>query len=382
MAGIFGNMTPKTGLALQGLGLGLAQLDAGRTPNLSPIYSQLQEQDQQAQMQEAIGPALEGMNPGMRKVLAAMPPALASQYIMKMMMPKEAPKPNNRFIPGIGVVDMNNPPETVMSGNYVPPAGDGPRVGAQEILADGTVIQSTDVGTRVFGPDGTELHGQDAEGAVRAARAFAVENQREIYAGRETGKLETQAELATAAEAAAEAGKQAIDFSGKAYESAGALSSANSTIDRAIVALDNGAKAGALDRYIPNVTQASAELRNAMDQMGLDVIQATTFGALSEGEMRLAMETAVPRNLDEPALRKWLEDKAAANAKAHAMLMDAAIFLGTPGNTVSDWVQQNQLRFTTEPPAGAGTAASGNPGPNFPDMTDEELEAWIAENGG
>ncbi len=377
MAGIFGNMNPKTGLALQGLGLGLAQLDAGRTPNLSPIYAQLQEQDQRAQMQEAIGPALEGMNPGMRKVLAAMPPALASQYIMKMMEPKEAPKPNNRFIPGIGVVDMNNPPETVLAGSYETPGG-GVNVGAQEILADGTVIQSTDAGTRVFGPDGTELHGQAAADAVKAAQAFNVQNQQEIYAGRETGKLSTQADLGTAAAAASEAGKQAIDFSGKAYESAGALSSANSTIDRAIAALDNGAKAGVLDRYIPNVTQASAELRNAMDQMGLDVIQATTFGALSEGEMRLAMETAVPRNLDEPALRKWLEEKAAANAKAHAMLMDAAVFLGTPGNTVADWVQQNKLRFTTEPPAGFKNSSA----PNFSEMSDDELEAWIAENGG
>ena len=90
--GIFGDMNPRTASALQGIGLGLSQIDAGRSPNLSPIYAQIQEQDRQQQMQEAIGPALEGMNPGMRKVLASMPPALASQYIMKMMMPQAPQK--------------------------------------------------------------------------------------------------------------------------------------------------------------------------------------------------------------------------------------------------------------------------------------------------
>ncbi|MGB1214833.1 MAG: hypothetical protein ACPG4X_15815 [Pikeienuella sp.] len=94
MAGLFGDnpMKPQTANLLQGLGLGLAQLDAGRTPNLAPIYAKMQEDDKQAQMQAAIGPALEGMDPKMRSVLASMPPQLASQYIMKMMEPKAPQK--------------------------------------------------------------------------------------------------------------------------------------------------------------------------------------------------------------------------------------------------------------------------------------------------
>ena len=409
MAGIFGNMNPKTGLALQGLGLGLAQLDAGRTPNLSPIYAQLQEQDKQAQMQEAIGPALEGMAPGMRKVLAAMPPEIASQYIMKMMEPKERriikgadgfnyfddgtrvlpgveakpPTPKNQFVRGVGVVDLNNPPENLMQGNFVPPAGQ-PDVKSSVILEDGTTIQSTDNGTRVFGPTGERLEGESAAEAIRVAREYEVANQQDIYGARRTGTLNADVELGGAAAGASEAGKQAIEFSGKAYESAAALSAANSTIDRALVALDNGAKAGALDRFIPNVTQASAELRNAMDQMGLDVIQATTFGALSEGEMRLAMETAVPRNLDEAVLREWLEAKAAANAKVHAMLTDAAVFLGTPGNTLADWAEQNRL--ATDPPeVEIDFGAMDNDqllGADVDSMTLDQLDAWEAEMDG
>ncbi len=96
--GLFGNMSPRTVTALQGIGLGLAQLDAGRTPNLSPMYARLEEQDRQKQMQQAIGPALERMDPAYRQVLASMPPALAAPYIMKLMEPKE-PK-QRRIITG------------------------------------------------------------------------------------------------------------------------------------------------------------------------------------------------------------------------------------------------------------------------------------------
>ncbi|WP_171232166.1 hypothetical protein [Ruegeria sp. HKCCA4812] len=92
MAGLFGDMKPKTANLLQGLGLGITQLAAGRAPDLSPIYAQVQQQEQQQAMQEAIGPALESMDPKMRRVLAAMPPHLASQYIMKLMQPQTPAK--------------------------------------------------------------------------------------------------------------------------------------------------------------------------------------------------------------------------------------------------------------------------------------------------
>lgn len=96
--GLFGNMSPRTANILQGIGLGLSQLEAGRMPNLSPVYARMQEQDRQKQMQEAIGPALERMDPGMRQLLAAMPPSIAAPFIMKTMMPQE-PK-QRRIIKG------------------------------------------------------------------------------------------------------------------------------------------------------------------------------------------------------------------------------------------------------------------------------------------
>jgi hypothetical protein len=90
-----------------------------------------------------------------------------------------------------------------------------------------------------------------------------------------------------------------------------------------------------------------------MNRLGLDVISSVTFGALSEGEMSLAMETAVPRNLDEGALREWLLDKKAAQEKAAEALYQAAVYLGKPGNTLAKWL--------AEKGSAKGVAGSGSP---------------------
>lgn len=122
--GLFGTMSPRTATALQGIGLGLSQLDAGRMPNLSPMYAQLQEQDRQKQMQEAIGPALERMDPAYRQILASMPPSIAAPYIMKMMEPKEPRQRRivtgadgfNYFEDGTRVLPNVETPPTVQEG--------------------------------------------------------------------------------------------------------------------------------------------------------------------------------------------------------------------------------------------------------------------------
>ncbi|NBT31269.1 MAG: hypothetical protein EBT13_05035, partial [Rhodobacteraceae bacterium] len=119
----------------------------------------------------------------------------------------------------------------------------------------------------------------------------------------------------------------------------------------AIRAIDEGAETGAIAKYLPNVTEASASLRNAMDRMGLDVVSATTFGALSEGELRLAMQTAAPQDLGPAELRSWLVKRREAQAKAAEMLGDAALFLSTPGNTLDMWIARNRGGTTDAAPA-------------------------------
>jgi hypothetical protein len=240
-------------------------------------------------------------------------------------------------------------------------------VRASQILTDGTVVQSTDSGVRVFHPARGELTGQEAADAIAEANRQEVENQRAINEGRRLGTYDADIAAGGTAAAAIAGGEAAVAQGVAAYEAYRNISGNIGSIDRAIAALDAGGKSGAFDALLPDITVASAELRNAMDSMGLDVIGAVTFGALSEAELKLAMETAVPRNLDEPQLREWLVARRVAQEKAADMLQNAALFLMTPGNTIPMWIERNRAAV---PPAGGDTGAR-----DFSTMSEADLGA-------
>ncbi|MDZ7905171.1 MAG: hypothetical protein U5N55_04910 [Cypionkella sp.] len=233
-------------------------------------------------------------------------------------------------------------------------------------LDDGTTIVTFKDGTKeVSDASGTVMQGQAAIDAVRAGQEYGATVREQNAAATATGRLETEIDLAGEAAGVAEAGRQAIAKSGEAFDALGKVNANISTIDTAIAAIDEGANAGAIAKYFPNVSAASASLENAMNRLGLDVIGSVTFGALSEGEMRLAMETAVPRNLDELALRQWLVDKKAAQEKAADALYQAAIYLGKPGNTLATWLEEK----STTAEAGSGLPQQAAPASNGPAQT-------------
>lgn len=242
--------------------------------------------------------------------------------------------------------------------------GGSSRVQSSEILADGTVVAVMANGTpRVMSPSGEVLTGQAAADAIRAARDYGVENQRSIYGGRREGTLGADINLGGEAEAAKRLGTVSVDTGMGAWEEYGKVQSNIANIDEAISALDSGAKTGMVYNMLPNVSEASATLRNTMDRMGLDVIGSVTFGALSEGEMRLAMETAVPRNLGPEELRSWLVKKRDAQQKAADALADAAQYLTVPGNTINGWIEKNRAARN------AGSASA----PQQPAASDDDL---------
>ncbi len=224
-------------------------------------------------------------------------------------------------------------------------------VGAQDILEDGTVIQSTSNGVRVYSPTGEVVTGQAAADAVAAANAARVANERAVYEGRRLGTLSGDIDLGGQAAAAVDLGEATMSAGVDAWASVGRLNSNISNMQTAIDAIDDGAKSGIVYNMLPSVTQASASLENAMNNMGLDVVGSVTFGALSAGELKLAMNTAVPQNLGPTELRAWLVEKQAAQQKAVAMMADAAEFLTNPENTINDWINRNKER------SGAGDGA-------------------------
>lgn len=240
-------------------------------------------------------------------------------------------------------------------------ASNDPNVQSSQMMPDqsGTILTMRDGSVKVLTVGGEELTGQAAQDYVRSAQENYTADQRSIYDARRSGTLDadidqggTAAQVKKVGEATADAGVSAWDDYGKMQTSIG-------NINEAITAIDNGAQSGAIAKYFPNVTEASASLNNAMNRMGLDVVGAVTFGALSEGELQLAMSTAVPQDLSPPELRSWLEKKKVAQEKSAAMLADAAQYLTTPGNNLNGWIQKNTAAQQTAP----ASAPSQTPAP-------------------
>lgn len=238
-------------------------------------------------------------------------------------------------------------------------AASNPNVQSVMQLPDGgSVYYMRDGTTIVRNVSGEVLKGQSAVDYVKGSQAYGVGLERDKYAGRETGKLTTQAEIGGAAAAATEGGKLSVKISGEYFDKANAVNNSLSNIDRAIGAIDDGAQSGAVANMLPDVTQASGELRSAINSLGLDVVAGTTFGALSEGELNLAMATAVPQNLPPAELRSWLVARRSAQQKAASELYRAAAFFSN-GGTIAKWIEENpsnRVRGSSAPATAPATA--------------------------
>jgi len=153
-------------------------------------------------------------------------------------------------------------------------------------------------------------------------------------------KREGVKEAGEKAIARAEAGKvtQSINKAGESFEKLKSVNRAISNIDAAIQAIDDGAETGVIQSKLPSIKAASVRLDQIRNDMGLDVVGATSFGALSESELALALDTALPSKLPPVELRRWLVDKRSAQEKLRAGLEQASIFFQN-GGTVGDFVK-------------------------------------------
>jgi len=196
----------------------------------------------------------------------------------------------------------------------------GVKVQSSSILPDGTVILvTTDGQSIVRDPEGNNLTGQSRRDAIFAAKNFGIDEQ-----GQRSG-----------ARRGAEIGQKKSE---EAFESLDKVNANIKNMNEAIAAIDGGASTGVISSKLPNVKQASIELNNIKNRLGLDVIGATTFGALSSSEREFALETAMPTNLQPKDLRAWLVRKRDAQAKMSGYLSEQAKYLSKPGRTVGDWL--------------------------------------------
>ena len=221
--------------------------------------------------------------------------------------------------------------------NAVPPEGwtdskgdtneDAAEVQASKILDGGVIVYAFKDGTRkVVDGLGNEVTGEEAQKAITEAEERGIELQGERSGARRAGTVGVDTALA-------------------AFERVGEIRTNIANLEEAKRLLlpedqgGGGANSGQLADLLPNWKASTIALENVKNRLGLDVVGSVTFGALSESELNMALNTALPTNLPEADLIKWLDDKIKAQNKLMAYLNDQAIFLSDGDKTVGDWLR-------------------------------------------
>ncbi len=136
----------------------------------------------------------------------------------------------------------------------------------------------------------------------------------------------------------------------KGFEKIAKISAGIGNIDRAISALNSGAGVGAIEKFLPSLKAASVELDNIQKSMALDVIGAVTFGALSQGELNLAKEVALPTGLNTAELIQHLQNRKTSQEKLRAYFNEQIQFLDQ-GGTVAGFLRQQESNAPQQPAA-------------------------------
>jgi len=143
-------------------------------------------------------------------------------------------------------------------------------------------------------------------------------------------------------------------------------------LDQAIAALDSGASTGAIEsRFFPTIRESTVALEQIQAQLGLDVVQSVQFGALSEGELQLALATALPTGLQPNELREWIQNRQSSQRKLKGYFEDQIDFLDQ-GGTIAGFVRDRKRKAE-----GGSKQSSTTSQKPISEMTDEELQAVI-----
>ena len=221
--------------------------------------------------------------------------------------------------------------------NAVPPEGwtdskgdtneDAAEVQASKILDGGVIVYAFKDGTRkVVDGLGNEVTGEEAQKAITEAEERGIELQGERSGARRAGTVGVDTALA-------------------AFEKVGEIRTNIANLEEAKRLLTpedqggGGANSGQLADLLPNWKASTIALENVKNRLGLDVVGSVTFGALSESELNMALNTALPTNMPEPELIDWLQEKIDAQNKLMAYLNEQAIFLSDGDKTIGDWLR-------------------------------------------
>ena len=206
----------------------------------------------------------------------------------------------------------------------------------------------------------------DIGGTIASVSPFEVETIAEKTLPPE--KQPANIEAATKAKTTTE---QTAKAAGKAFESLDKVRVSIGNMNDALAAIRKGAKTGPIMQFLPSLNRASVELDNVQKRMGLDVIGNVTFGALSKGELDLALSTAIPTALEPKALEQWLITKKSAQEKLAKYMEEAALYLSKDGNTLASWTELQQKQRKSK---------QNNSTSSSPKMSDDEILDFYGVN--
>ena len=169
-----------------------------------------------------------------------------------------------------------------------------------------------------------------------------------------------------------EAVKRAVVQSDKAFEKLESINTNIANLEEGINLIQNeGASTGVIADLLPTVRSSSIKLKNLQSRLGLDIIGAVTFGALSKGELDLALSTALPGKLPENELIQFLTEKRNAQVKLRDQITEFAQFTGAGDKTTAEWLEFKKQQKNTAQPSEAAT--------NLPTGVTEEDVAFTME---
>jgi hypothetical protein len=178
-----------------------------------------------------------------------------------------------------------------------------------------------------------------------------------IESGDVTNLADAKAEIKQAEKFAELTGSSRAKAIDKGFDSIVKIDAGIGNIDRALSALDKGAGVGAVEKLWPSIKSASVELDNIRGRMALDVVGATTFGALSQGELELAKNVALPTGLDTAELKDHLIRKKDAQNKLRAYYNEQIQFLDQ-GGTVAGFLREKERGQGTTGGQGVATQSA------------------------
>jgi len=196
---------------------------------------------------------------------------------------------------------------------------------------------------KFFGPNGIEIKPSDA--------------------GYKQAIQEAQASGALDAGAVAFATGQATDRSKRITEIGSIIGTAEgkqAIYGDIITAIDDGAQTGYLEDFFPSMTEATVALNNLQGELGLNVLQSTTFGALSASELKFALSTALPTSMEPEALRRWVVRKQEAQRKLIDYLYEAGDYIGQGGTEFGFTAKKRREQRGKAPDASSAKAPTSD----------------------